>query len=255
MEFEPLEPPPKASKVWAKRAAFAVGVFVVLGLFTSVVRGFMTTTEKPRKMVQEVVLLRPPPPPPPPKPEEKPPEPEIKKEEVKLEEKTPDPPPDNEPPPALKSLGVDAEGSGPGDNFGLLANKGGTDIINTLGREEGPGGNGSGQLPEIKPEPIKDSGTRISEKKSFKWYTTRLQGELQDALARNEKLQGAAFRISVRLWLDSKGGVSRVELVDSTGDAGTDSKITSALSSLTQIAEAPPADMPQPMRIRITSRL
>lgn len=257
MDFEPMEKAPGKLAIWAKRAVGLLALCVVMGLFAAMVKGFMSGGDKPRKMVQEVVLLRPPPPPPPPKPEERPPEPEMKKEEVKVEDKPIEkPPPDNEPPPALKPLGIDAEGSGAGDGFGLVGNRGGTDITLTAGREEGPGGNGNGfAMPEVKPEAVKDTGIKIKDKSSYAWYTTRLQSALQDALSRDEGLQGSKYKLSVRLWLDEHGGVSRVELLGSSGDEAIDSKIKDRLAGLTKLVEAPPEDLPQPLRVRITSRL
>ena len=110
-------------------------------------------------------------------------------------------------------------------------------------------------MPEMKAEAPKDLGVKIQEKKDYRWYTLHIQSALQDALSRNDKLQGAAYVANVRVWLDRSGAISRYELVGSTGDNKTDTSLQAALGGLPKLAEAPPEDMPQPIRIRITSRL
>jgi protein TonB len=182
--------------------------------------------------VQTIAVLRPPPPPPPPKPQEKPPEPEIKKEEVKLPEpeQPPEPQANNEPPPG-EQLGVDAEGAGAGDGFGLQAKKGGRDIT-TIG--EGGGGGGVNRA-------------------QFAFYTNLMQTQLQEQLLKNKKLRTADYRAIVRVWLAEDGRVSRVEMATGTGDADIDETIRTALAD-TRVRQAPPENMPQPVKLRLTSR-
>ena len=178
-------------------------------------------SEAPRKqVVHNIALLKPPPPPPPPKPQEKPPE--VKKEEVKVEQPKPDAPKQDDAP-AGKQLGVDAEGGAGSDGFGLVGNKGGRDLL------------GGGRM-------------------GFAFYTNGLQRFLQDELARNKQLRGADYRIVVRLWLAPDGAVRRVELAGSSGSPDVDARVRAALGALAAVREAPPENMPQPVKLRISNR-
>lgn len=183
---------------------------------------------KPRAQV--VAILRQQTPPPPPKPEVKPPE--IKQEEVKLQEPAPTPEPKaaDEPPPA-QNLGVDAEGSGAGDGFGLQGRKGGRDIT-TIGEV----GNGAG------------GRTR------FAFFTNMVQAHLQEELARNAKLRGVEYKATVRIWFGVDGKVNRAEVTGSTGNPEIDSTLTTALADIPALDSAPPSDMPQPVKLRLSSR-
>ena len=81
-----------------------------------------------------------------------------------------------------------------------------------------------------------------------------MQGEIQKSLARNAKLRGAEFKATVKIWLGGDGKVQRSELSSSTGNAETDELIRVAMATLPQLREVPPSDMPQPIRLRVTSR-
>lgn len=213
---------------WFKRAGVAVGFLVAVGLVVAVIHNLMTNSGPQKKQgIAQIALLKPPPPPPP-KPEEKPPEPQIKKEEVKMPEpdKPPDPQPAQAEPPPGPDLGVDAKGTGTGDSFGLVGKPGGKDIT-TIG---GGGGN------------------------QFMWYAGLVQAEIQKALARTAKLRGTEFKARVNVWVGADGRVQRSELEGSTGNAETDQLLRVALAELPPLRDAPPGDMPQPIRLRITSR-
>jgi periplasmic protein TonB len=217
-------------KKWFKRIGLVVGLFVGLGLIAVVIKGLMESGGGHKKpSVAQIQLLKPPPPPPP-KPEEKPPEPPVKKEEVKLPEpeKAPEPQPAQAEPPPGPNLGVDANGTGSGDSFGLVGKPGGRDIT-TIG-----GGGGGGN--------------------PYAAYHQLLQKQIQQALARNSKLRGAQFKAIVKLWLSPDGHVKNFELVGSSGEAATDDLIKTALSEVSALGEPPPAEMPQPVRLRVTSR-
>ncbi len=192
-----------------------------------------------KRVVQQIQLVKPPPPPPPPK--ELPRPPEVKpREEVKVNEPPPPTPQpqqaQNEPPPA-PNLGLDAAGSAGADGFNLAARQGGRDAT-TLGKE------GSGGL----------GGTGVS-RIAFNAYTSMLQNRVQDEITRNAKLRDGDYRAVVRVWLTREGAISRVEVVGSTGDAERDKLIRAALSEMLPLREPPPENMPQPVRLRITSRL
>jgi periplasmic protein TonB len=171
-----------------------------------------------KKTVQQISLIQPPPPPPPPpKVEEKPPEPV--KDEVKVNE--PPPEKNDQAPPPGKDLGVDADGSAGSDGFGLIGRKGGRDLL------------GGGR---------------------FGWYGDLVKSGIYDALMRDDNARKASYSIVVEVWLSAQGEIQRLELEHSTGDPDIDASIKKALPGL-RVSEAPPADLPQPIKIRIATRL
>lgn len=180
----------------------------------------------PKRSLQQITLIKPPPPPPPP-PEQKPPEPVVK-EEVKLPDPAPEPMEKADEPPPGPDLGVDAEGTGDGDGFGLVGKKGGADLIG------GARGN------------------------PWAWYDAivneAVNSAFQDALSREQALKDKTYRVVVKVWIDTSGKVARVALVDKTGNPRVDELLEDVLQSLKALREGPPADMPQPLKIRVTSR-
>ena len=134
----------------------------------------------------------------------------------------------DEPPPG-PDLAVDAEGTGSGDAFGLVGKKGGADLIGS-----GRGGN------------------------PWAWYdgivNEAINSAFQEALAREQALKDKSYKVVVKVWIDPRGQISRVVLADTTGDAKVDELMKDVLQNLRAIREAPPADMPQPIKIRVTSR-
>lgn len=216
-----------AKPAWVRWGAVALGlalaVLLALWLKDTLQSG---KPSKPMKL-QQITLVRPPPPPPPP-PEEKPPEPEVQ-EEVKLDEPTPEEPQPADAPPPGADLGVDADGSGDGDGFGLVGKKGAGDLIGG-----GGGGNPWGRYDALLNEAVSSA--------------------FQQALARDKALKGKNYKVMVKVWIDGGGKVTRASLVDSTGDAHADAVLKDALNSMRALREAPPAEMPQPVKLRVTSR-
>jgi len=76
----------------------------------------------------------------------------------------------------------------------------------------------------------------------------------QSALAREKALKNKNYKVIVKVWIDSTGNVTRAALVDSTGDARADEVLKEALRDMRALRDSPPADMPQPVKIRVTSR-
>lgn len=217
-----IDEPRNKRKPWVKWLGIAllvIGILVAIGL---VVMSLMSGKKAKKATVHQVALLRPPPPPPPPKPPEKPPEPEVKKEEVKIEDKQPPKETESDQPEG-KSLGVDAEGGAGGDGFGLVGNKGGRDLL--------AGGKGA-----------------------FAFYTNTLQRYLHEELSRNKALRTGDYRVVVKLWLGKDGSIQRFELVGTTGNPEVDDILKNALSQARPMREAPPENMPQPVKVRITAR-
>jgi TonB family protein len=140
---------------------------------------------------------------------------EMIKEEAKKEE---------EPPPRLS---LDAKGQGPGDLFGLGGKPGGRGLL-------GGGGGGGG-------------GSR------WGYYASMVQTQIEAALRANAKTRGAVGQVTVRIWSDASGRVTRVQVGASTGDAGLDAAVREVIAALT-LQQPPPRDMPMPIVTRITER-
>jgi periplasmic protein TonB len=186
----------------------------------SFVRGIVTGgAPQTKKVVQEIHIIRPPPPPPdlPPPP----PPPPDEKIDIPDPQQNPDPTPSNDPPPG-EQLGLDAEGSAGGDAFGLLGNKGGRDLV-------GSGGS------------------------AFAWYAGLLKSEILDQLGAEKLVRTGKYSVSVRVWVRNDGTIDRVRIVQSSGDHERDRVIESALARIARLSQAPPADMPQPISLRIDS--
>ncbi len=211
-------------------------VLLALALIGWAVRSLLSGPTTAPKRAQQITLLNTPPPPPP-KPPEKPPEP-IKREEVKIDEPRPAdaPKPSDEPPP-LKPLGVDAEGGGPGDGFGLAANKGGRDITSI-----GAVGSGTGVV----------GGAQRS------MYGDALQRHIQSILAKQDAMRHVDHRSYADLWIGPDGKIQRVRLEGTTADQDPElvKALESALASLvgTGLREPPPASMAMPIRVRLSNR-
>jgi protein TonB len=200
---------------------------IIGGIIWFIVDMLNTNVTKPKKNVQFVSLVPPPPPPPPPEVEQ-PPEPEI---EEKVEIPEPEQAPEDMPEalsddlPSGDDLGLDADGGAGGDAFGLLARKGGRDFL---------AGSSSGK---------------------FSLYTSALQDDIQIRLSEIEDVRKKRYTTIVKIWIARDGRIEEVELLESTGDKETDKQLQMALAELGQLEEAPPQDMPQPIKLRITSRL
>lgn len=193
-------------------------VMVALGWF--VWTGMHAVTKPDRKVAQQVQIIRPPPLP---EIKEEPP-PEVK-EEVKLPraEETPDTP-DNQPP-AGDQLGLDAEGGAGGDAFGLLGRKGGRDLLAGSGTDR------------------------------YSWYANILKSILVERLSENRSIRRSRYSVTVRMWVKTDGRVDRVAIDSGTGDKELDKRIETAFALIGRVAEAPPADLPQPVRLRLVNRI
>lgn len=192
-------------------AVVGSGMIVVVRRFLSSPPGI------PKPVVQEIHIIRPPPPPPnlPPPP----PPPPQEKVEIPQPQKQPDPTPSNEPPPS-NLLGLDAQGSGDGDAFGLVGRPGGRDLLGT-------GGN------------------------AIAWYAGVIKNDILSALQDDPAIRKGSYKVSVRLWLRDDGTVSRCSLLQSTGDRERDKDLQHKLSQITRISQAPPAGTPEPITLEI----
>jgi periplasmic protein TonB len=202
-------------------ALIGLSVTLIAGGTFALVRNFLNSPAgPPQKFVQEIHLIRPPPPPPdlPPPP---PPPPE-EKVDVHEPEQKPDPTPSNEPPPG-EQLGLDADGTAGGDAFGLLGNKGGRDLLASGGS-------------------------------AYVWYAGLLKNQILEQLNTDKQAHRGEYSVMVRVWVRSDGSIDHVRIVEGSGNRERDSAIESALMHMSRLAQAPPADMPEPISLRIVSR-
>jgi outer membrane biosynthesis protein TonB len=190
----------------------------------------------PPRQVRELaivnIVLPPPPPPPPPQqmPEQKMieqpkmEEPEFKEQRPPLERPKDEPVKEakNSEPPGPLSL--DAKPVGPGDLFNLGGKPGGNPF--------GGGGGGS----------------------RWGWYASIVQAQIEAALRANPRTRNAVMQVQIRLWADTTGRVSRIQLMSSTGDAELDSVIRDNVFAGLTLREPPPKDMPMPIVTRVTAR-
>ena len=182
-----------------------------------------------------VTLMKPPPPP---KIKEKPPEPEVEKKEeiIEPEQQEPEPEPmedqaNDEPPPG-NELGLDADGAGGSDGFGLKAKKGGRSLI---------GGKYS------------DSSLM----RRYAWYTRIIQEELRKRINKYMEGNGGVpdgnLKAIVQISLDKEGNVLDFLIEGSSGNDHMDEALKKTLA-LAKISEPPPQGMPKTLKLKISSK-
>lgn len=202
--------------------AAVVGLVVISvgGGAVALVRNFLSSpASAPKQVVQQIQLIRPPPPP----PDLPPPPPPPPEEKVDVQEhQKPDPTPSNDPPPS-EHLGLDAEGGAGGDAFGLIGNKGGRDLLASGGS-------------------------------AFAWYAGVLKDQIVNQLSAEKKVRSGEYTVTVRVWVRGDGSIQKVSIVQGSGDRARDQIIEAALEHLDRLPQAPPADMPEPISLRIVSR-
>lgn len=218
---------------WLRYLPAAVGIVLVIVLAVAVylLKDLFQKPVQTKKQVQQITIIQPPPPPPPPPPEQKPPEPEVKEEKIEEPEpeKEPEPAPEEAEEPASDQLGVDAEGAAGGDAFGLVGHKGGRSLLG------GTGGNA-----------ITWYGGQVS-----RGLEEQLQQLLADTVARK-----TSYTVQIDVWIGSDGRVSRAEMTGSSGKPEVDHAIAGVLPRLRfSLPKPPPENMPQPVKIRFSSRL
>jgi protein TonB len=191
-----------------------LAVVFIAGFVYMVANAIMAPAPTQQKRIQQIMLVMPPPPPP---PVEQPPEPEIE-EQV---ETPPEQPVEADAPPA-QDLGVDSDAAGSGDGFGLVARKGGRDLL-----DGGPFGS----------------------------YKGLLAADIKAALDADRRVRAQSYNLTLELWIGRDGRIERVELGGTTGDRAVDKNLRQALADIGRVREAPPLEMPQPVRLRVTSRL
>ena len=86
----------------------------------------------------------------------------------------------------------------------------------------------------------------------FGFYLGGVQKSIHDDLDRNEKLHKREYKVEVALWIGKDGVVKRFELLGTSGDTELDAQMKRTLFGAK--FEEPPADIPQPIKLRISSR-
>lgn len=134
--------------------------------------------------------------------------------------------PQDKPEPAPPDLGTGLKGDGPADGFGVGSGNGN-------GNQIGGTGGGGGK---------------------WGWYASQVQSRISDALKHNPRTRSASMRVQVRVWPDSTGRITRVQLSDSTGDAAVDEALKNEVLTGLQLQEPPPTGMPMPIVLRLTAK-
>lgn len=204
---------------WVGGAVIFVGFGAVVYAMVAALSG---TPPPPQPKVQQISIVQPPPPPPPPPEMEEPPKPE---EKVEVPEPEPEPvaeAEDSDEAPPGDELGLDADGTAGADGFGLRAKKGGRGLI---------GG-----------------GDRNA------WYAGILQRDLQSLLSEIEDVRKGRYAVIVRIWVAGDGTIEQSEILRGSGDHSVDDALARALKRGVRLSEAPPEDLPQPIKLQISSR-
>lgn len=204
------------ARIWAFRAGFGVAALVLLLLLVWGVRHLMGGVAAPKHQTVKIAILpdAPPPPPPPPPKEEKKPEP---KEQLKQQPDAPK----QEKPPEPQQLKMEGPA---GDAPSPFA--GGEVKNDYIGGDVGDGG-----------------------RDKYAFYTDRMAQQIQEELSRRN-LHGGG---KLLLWLAPDGSIQRFKLTQSSGNAENDRLLQIALSEIHRIHEAPPADMPMPVGLDIST--
>ena len=212
---------------WLKRVVLILGALFVLAGLVYLAKSLMSGGTMHKKAITTVKLLpdTPPPPPPPPPPKEPPKEVKEVKEVKEIQQPRQEPTPPAE---VLKMEGSAGDGPSP---FAAGA-------VNS----EYKGG---------------DVGTKIGggpSKYQFAYYTGMIKSHIEQALSKDKSLSSGAYKVVVMVWVASNGRIQRIEIVGSSGDPLIDALIKKAVDEMPAMAETPPSDMPQPVKLRITAR-
>jgi len=200
-----------------------IGILLTAVVIYFAVMLLTTSDDEParKKVVQQVTILAPPPPPPPPPPKiEQPPEPKEQKE-VDIPEPEEDIPDIPDAPPMGDDLGLDADGSAGSDAFGMIGRKGGRGLL--------------------------DGDPNLM-------YAAKLQKQIEELLVDNEEVRVKAYSVVAQLWIGQDGSVTRAKLSRSTGDKDIDQALVEMLTGMAMLSQSPPEGMPQPVKLRISSR-
>nr|WP_174505905.1 energy transducer TonB [Acinetobacter sp. Marseille-Q1620] len=72
-------------------------------------------------------------------------------------------------------------------------------------------------------------------------------------MQKERKLLRAQYHLGARIWWDSSGKMTRVELIGSTGNPDTDEILQDTILKAPRPNEVPPNTLQQPVRIEVRS--
>jgi protein TonB len=217
-DVQEKDPDESPLRKWLPIAGAVVMVLVLGGAGAALIRKMSGSGPPPQPLVQQIsIVVPPPPPPPPPKMEE--PEPE----QVEIEEPEPEPLAEDSGEEAPgEELGLDADGVAGADGFGLRAKKGGRGLL---------GGD------------------------PFAWYAGVLQRDLQAVLSNDDAVRELGeYAVIVSISLTPDGYIEDSRLLSGSNNPELDAALRRALSAGVRLSRQPPDDLPQPIRLRISSR-
>jgi protein TonB len=217
------------SRRWLKPV---IAGLVLLGVAALVWHFASDTAGVKRATAPQVTTVIPLPPPPPPPPKQKPPTEKMDDVKTPVDKPTVAPKPSEVPKPsdnqpkqmtmnAPAQAGTDGFNIGAGDGSGMVGSGGGT----------GSFGNAS--------------------------YAQYLGYTLQRAIEQDKRVQdagGARFAGSLNLWMDPSGRITKVTIVQSTGDARIDDAVIAAVENLGRVDEPPPPTTVYPKLVRLQGR-
>ena len=129
--------------------------------------------------------------------------------------------------PVDQILGLDADATSGFDQFGLVAKKGGVDLLKSSGRSS-----------------VEFDLARVK---------NLLEQHLHASLDSDGQLKSKVYSIVVKFWIDTNGFVEKVEVVNTTGDDQLDNSIETALKNIPPFTSKL-LEVPQPIKIRIFTR-
>ena len=205
----------------------AVGLAALVGTVMLVLSLMKPTETKRKRAVTEITLQKPPPPPPQPKDKPPPPKEEVK-EKLDVPKPQATPAPANPAPQATPPAGL---ADGPAGGMQTDMARGDPGLI---GKPASVGGGGTSR---------------------FAWYGAMVKERIQEAIQKDKRLQSSGeFKLMVNVWIGAAGEITAVKLLGTTNDADLDAMVEAAIKRLPPLREGAPGDMPQPVKLRITSR-
>jgi len=88
----------------------------------------------------------------------------------------------------------------------------------------------------------------------FGWYAAQVQSRIEEALLQNDRTRTALIvAVPIRIWIDGTARVTRAQLIVPTANPALDSAITDEVLPGLQLKEPPPADMPMPIVLRVST--
>jgi protein TonB len=76
-----------------------------------------------------------------------------------------------------------------------------------------------------------------------------------ERLSNDARIGAKKFSVTVRVWIEPDGRIKEIKLVSTSGNRELDQRIEAALSLMTRLSDSPPLEMPQPVSLKIVSRI